>query len=149
MNYDQFLEVEEICTPGQDVRVSDLSDNSNRTLFWGYTAERESFHVYLYNGYMELIIYNHAYEVTTYMGRREGIAADELVPNKRLYPEACDYEFARLVIARKTIKGIGLPFTTYNHNRLPQPYYGAIAEHLKDAPADVKRANFNRFNSTV
>lgn len=149
MNYDQFMKLEEVEIVPQEVRVSDLSDISNRTLFWGYTCDRNSFHVYLYNGYMELIIYNHKNEVITYLGRREAIAADELVPDKRLYPEACDYEFARLVTERKTTKGVGLPFTTYNHNRPAKIYYGAIAEHLKDAPADIERANFNRFKSNA
>lgn len=42
------------------------------------------------------------------------------VPDKRLYPETCDYEFCKLLKEA----GVHLPFTSFNSNRKEEDFYG-------------------------
>lgn len=83
----------------------------DRTLLYGYNVDRETYHVYLQDGKIHGLIYLDAggpVPLHYYAARVWDNAAD-LVPNKRLYPDACDYEFCLLLKQR----GIYLPFTTY------------------------------------
>lgn len=48
------------------------------------------------------------------------------VPDKRLYPEACDFEFCRLLKER----GISLPFTVFNSERVAKDFYGFTLEDV-------------------
>lgn len=110
--------------------VSMLSDQSSRTLLWGYTVERHSFHVYLADGLAHLLIYDHDQTIIRHLSG-DSIPFDELVPSKRAYPEACDYEFCSLV---QRYHEYGVPFTTYDYrakeHRGAGPYFGKKAEEL-------------------
>jgi hypothetical protein len=59
---------------------------------------------------------------------------NEIVPNKRLYPETCDYEFCRLLVQRNQ----ALPFTTYNETRSQERFYGRRAEFFTQYDLDVR-----------
>ena len=49
----------------------------------------------------------------------------DFVPDKRLYPERCDYNFCRLLKE----KGIHLPFTTWDDTfAISDTYYGFTLE---------------------
>lgn len=100
------------------VTIDELTDKSNRTLLWGYTFERESYHTYINNGEIITVIYN--YDENP---RRVEIQENQnYIPNKRLYPECCDYEFSTLLSSR----GCYLSFTTYDEERCKNKYYGRI-----------------------
>mgnify|MGYP007039915543 FL=1 len=51
---------------------------------------------------------------------------DNYIPDKRLYPETCDYEFCVLLKERD----IYLPFTTYDEKRPLRNYYGFTLEDI-------------------
>ena len=86
----------------------------DRTLLYGYTCERETFHVYIKNKQIYVVIYNTEYSrgkpTPKNMMQIEVKSNRDYVPNKRLYPERCDYDFCKLLKE----KGIDLPFTTFS-----------------------------------
>ena len=96
----------------------------NRTLLYGYTCDRATFHVYLKDGKIHIVVYFNDYSsgVVKPKDMFEVIATSnkDFVPDKRLYPEACDYHFCKLL----KLRNIHLPFTTWNENRAEQDYYG-------------------------
>jgi hypothetical protein len=94
-----------------------LVDRTARTLLFGYTVERHTWHVYLdADGILYRVVYQETTSGTPLLieasaGSSAGCSRnDEYVPNKRLYPESCDLEFCRLL----TAKGVSLPFTSHN-----------------------------------
>ena len=100
--------------------VDDLNNKQNRTLLYGYTCNRETWHVYLkdeviytvmYGGYDNIDI-SEVYVKTN----------NDYIPNKRLYPECCDYEFCKLLKEYEVF----IPFTTYNKEREYSQYYGKL-----------------------
>ena len=110
----------------ETISISEIMLWEPRTLLWGYTPERYSHHVYIAGkpGYEEL----HCW---VYMGRdhpqtvsyQSGtLQLKDIVPTKRLYPEACDYRFC------EQLKGLGLylPFTTFNEKREHRQYHGQV-----------------------
>jgi len=52
----------------------------------------------------------------------------ELIPDKRLYPEACDLDFCDRLISR----GFRLPFTIFNPRRKKKgEFFGEIKQDIK------------------
>lgn len=93
----------------------------SRTLLWGYDTDRNSWHVYNTDaGLIHRLIYrgDRAAKHETMFS-----SLGELVPDKRLYPEACDYDFCRHLVNQ----GIHLPFTGFDHSRPVSTFYGAKA----------------------
>jgi hypothetical protein len=91
-----------------------------RTLLWGYDTDRNSWHVYNTDaGHIRLYIYRGGEEVKF---QTMFSSLGELIPNKRLYPEACDYDFCRHLANQ----GIHLPFTNYNTARPVSTFYGIV-----------------------
>jgi len=111
--------------PPKTISISDIPCCSQHpgTLLWGYTPERYSHHVYVFKNTLHLYVYES--QVTPVLIRYESgdIVLKDIVPVKRLYPEACNYEFC-LQLKRL---GLYLPFTTFNEDREPNQYYGAVA----------------------
>lgn len=103
-----------------------LTDKTPRTLLYGYTCDRATWHVYLDEaGLLHKVVYDH----NELMWKHEsGVIPDsQLVPDKRLYPEDCDAEACALLIKA----GCRLPFTTFTEKtRPPGPFIGKQAEHL-------------------
>lgn len=98
--------------------IDDLQDQSPRTLLYGYTCDRETWHVYILDGEIRTILYGGYSDKGVYDINPEN--DEDYVPDKRLYPECCDEEFCTLLLER----GIHLPFTTFNENREEKQYYG-------------------------
>lgn len=113
----------------------------NRTLLYGYTCKRETFHVYLKDQKIYTVIYetdysiNYEKELESFMRgdprpknmRQIEVKSNrDFVPDKRLYPERCDYHFCRLLKER----GIELHFTHWSEEVLPNErgYYGFTLE---------------------
>ncbi|MGX9980660.1 hypothetical protein [Methylobacterium fujisawaense] len=120
--YDDLQDTVPLCPV---VSARDLADQSDRTLLWGYTTDRRSWHVFLREGVIELYVYGRGWMGEDLPPDHMGDAAwpmEMLVPNKRLYPEACDREFCELLMRY----GIHLPFTTFNAAREPKQFYGDV-----------------------
>lgn len=83
-------------------------DGETRTLLFGYTVERDAHHVYQEEGELHLVVYKGDVLIQHEAGA--ALPAENLVPNKRLYPERCNYVFSRML---KTL-GFSLPFTNYD-----------------------------------
>ena len=86
-------------------------DESDRTLLYGYDCDRNTWHLYTYGGQVFLYVYN-PNEVSASF-TNEFTSYEEMVPNKRLYPERCDYEFCRFLI---TEKNVHLPFLRWDED---------------------------------
>lgn len=113
----------------------------NRTLLYGYTCERETFHVYVKDQKIYVIVYKIDYPLShekehgifmrgdprpINMRQIEVKSNCDYIPDKRLYPERCDYHFCRALKER----GIELPFTSWGEEIKPNEmgYYGFILE---------------------
>lgn len=103
----------------------------NKTLLYGYTCDRRTFHVYLKNKNIYVVIYENDYSTGKARPKnmRQVIVHDnyDFVPDKRLYPERCDYHFCKLLKE----KGIHLPFTTWDDTvTITAGYYGFTLEDV-------------------
>lgn len=109
------------------IQSSDLINNTPRTLVYGYDKDRNTYHLYLKHDLFYSLWYDSALiEIRCEIGVTE-IDARHCSPNKRVYPEACDFEFAKLLIQ----KGVYLTYTFFNEKRLKAVYYGLTIEDFK------------------
>jgi|ERR1035437_8890995 hypothetical protein len=124
MNRETFEEFQKLVEqPEQSINITQfLFDKNDRTLLYGYTTDRYSFHVYIEDGEIVKHIYNTIQ--TLFVCRRAAHILSTLVPNKRVYPETCDADFCYLLRSH----GIRIPFTTFNDDREPQKYYGEVSK---------------------
>lgn len=108
----------------------------NKTLLYGYTCERETFHVYIKDEEIYVVTYDVDYSSRDNirpknMRQIKVTSNHDYVPDKRLYPERCDYDFCRLLKE----KGIDLPFTAWTDNiDNSREYYGFTLEDMEGAP---------------
>jgi hypothetical protein len=103
------------------VFVDDISNPSeNRTLLYGYTLDRNTFHIYVMDGEIHKIIYNRISNFLIYYKVGKSFDVLELIPDKRVYPEYSEYEFCQLLIDR----GCTIPFTTFSDTPSGVPLYG-------------------------
>lgn len=98
----------------------------NRTLTYGYDTDRNSFHVYLYDGILYSSYFGYDGAPFTNSSGPE-LPAENLRPNKRVYPQYTDADFARIM----RDMGFPLPFTTWDEPNRPGPFYGKT--HLEVA----------------
>ena len=129
MTKEEYQQLGQITKPEEIISVSDLANQEPRTLLWGYTTKRCSHHVYLKDGKMHLFVYEGRSSWDSGRDDKFYVFGPELpikslVPDKRLYPEACDAEFCGLLKEM----GVYLPFTTWNNKRDPQQYHGEIID---------------------
>ena len=101
------------------LEAEDLINNLDRTLLYGYTCDRDTWHVYLEDGKIYTVVYN-AREDDIKLNIIDVVNNEDFIPNKRLYPARCDYEFCKLLKER----GVHLPFTTWEDVKEKQIYYG-------------------------
>lgn len=100
--------------------AKDLQNKTPRTLLYGYTVDRDTWHVYInYEGHIKTVKYaGLAGEVEQIHPR----CNKQYVPNKRLYPAKCDYEFCKLLKEA----GVHLPFTTFDKMHMPDTCHGRL-----------------------
>lgn len=128
MTLEQFNNLKAIVVdPEVVIKGSDLENQMDRTLLWGYLCDRRNFHVYLYDGVIYIATYNEGdqdpdVDDVVYTPETHIASNTWYIPDKRLYPEACDYEFCKLLHE----KGMNLPFTTFNEKREYRNFYGAV-----------------------
>ena len=111
--YEQINDIEEIPPL---IKAEDLSNKEDRTLLYGYTCDRDSWHVYIKGGKIFTTLgtlSGHIHEIKPYSN-------SSYIPDKRLYPETCDFEFCKKLIQA----GEHLPFTVWS-DRKEKQYYGA------------------------
>lgn len=105
------------------VTAKDLICQKNRTLLYGYTCERNTWHVYLKDGVIYCCDYGYKKEPLPFTPTRNS----GYIPDKRLYPALCDFEFCMLL---KKNGVNSFCFTTFKEIPLEgNEYYGEI---LKD-----------------
>lgn len=96
--------------------ADELVDRTPRTLLYGYDVARNTWHVYLdAAGVLHKVVYlSDALLLSHEAGR---LPDASLIPDKRLYPQYCDFE-ACLLLQRA---GVSLPFTTWSDPREGEP----------------------------
>lgn len=127
MNKNQYLQLTTEAAPELfRADASVLVDQTPRTLLYGYTCDRETWHVYLADGAIHKVVYGYPKSLELYVHQSQGLTLEDCVPNKRLYPEACDFEFCSLLTSR----GINLPFTVWSDTRPPAAFHGEVVSDL-------------------
>lgn len=116
MNKQEFDALKQVGEKVQVLTIEDLTDKTPRTLLYGYTTNRWTWHVYLSEDGIEAICYREPNDLNSITIEENS----DFVPNKRLHPEACDFEFCQLLKQ----EGIPLPFTTWNEEREEKTFYG-------------------------
>jgi hypothetical protein len=128
MNADQYAQLTQSPAAAKVLRLVDLQDQTPRTLIFGYTCNRETFHVYIGKDHqLHVLLYSPIFDNESsdrfYILQHfeEGGQTDNhgFVPNKRVYPESCDFEFCRLL----QTCDVNIPFTTFD----PQGYEKRLA----------------------
>lgn len=106
------------------ITAKDLTNKQNRTLLYGYTLERNTWHVYLKDNAIYTVVYGYKEEP------KECIVKDnfDYIPDKRVYPAKSDYEFCSLLIRQ----GINIPFTSFEKEEILKQYYGKILPDVKN-----------------
>ena len=99
------------------ITIEHMDNQSERTLLYGYDCNRNTWHTYIKDGEIKTIKYNYEELPTELLVNSNA----HYIPNKRLYPSACDYEFCKLL----KLKGVYLPFTGFEEREVKQ-YYGKI-----------------------
>lgn len=112
MNLAEFAEQCEAENRPLTIDAADI-DGPDRTLAYGYTCERLSWHVYLKDGEIHRLVTHGSGGLVESHYSRTAWDPRELVPDKRVYPESVDAQFARLLLAR----GVTLPYTTFDEER--------------------------------
>ncbi len=119
------------------IGLENLEDKSARTLIYGYTCSRDTWHLYLNEeGKFVRVLYDHdgfLIEGDT----SDDIAPRDCLPNKRIYAQKSDFEFCALLMH----SGEELPFTTFEATE-PAQFYGKRLEELVEV-------NFENFEVTV
>lgn len=97
----------------------DLLNKADRTLLYGYTCDRNTWHVYLKDEEIHTVMYMDKKDIQEI----QVTSNNGYIPDKRLYPERCDFEFCSFL---KNL-GYSLPFTSWTDLPLEHQnkgYYG-------------------------
>jgi hypothetical protein len=127
MNVAEFSHLETIGSAIESVSIADLDNLTNRTLLYGYTCKRETWHVFLFEREIHRLVYDETEtpDRPVIVTRDHAVTwrrSKDLIPDKRLYSEACDFEFCALLKKR----GLILPFTKFSAKRKPRQFHGLI-----------------------
>lgn len=133
MNKSQFSTLMSTVAEAKQASISLLMDRTPRTLIYGYTIQRDTFHVYLAQDGIHCVIYNYNKLLMQHTHEHNGLQLSQCVPDKRVYPETCDLEFCSVLLNA----GVHVPFTSWT-DRDPTPFYGKQLHELvtKYTPAD-------------
>ena len=101
MNLEEYRSIQRILITKvpPHISIDDLINKTDRTLIFGFDCERRSFHLYLEKCLFRICIYN---SNTVIRAEIVGTSIDvhKCLPDKRIYPESCDYEFVALLILK-------------------------------------------------
>lgn len=108
--------------PGTDYSIG-VVPGPDRTLLYGYDCDRNTWHTFQKDGQLHKAVYLGSNREFIVKESGDAFDARHLIPNKRLYPEACDFTFC-LQLKRLDLY---LSFTTFgslfDHDRR-HPYVG-------------------------
>lgn len=135
MDINQYSELEKGVPKITSIKANELADQSDRTLIYGYTVGRETFHLYLENGTFNRVIYDGDKVFLAGETELDTIELMQCVPDKRVYPERCDFEFCRILKSRD----VSIPFTTFDPNVEARAFYGEKSEALDRTPPALLR----------
>ena len=123
MNKEQFEQLQKTVRESRLLRGSLLKNQTPRTLIYGYNQDREDIHVYLdHDGLIHVTVSSDFHQTEEYFQKNNFSNFEAYVPNKRVYPETVDFEFALLL----SLAGESLPYTTPNWDRPVQQFYGEV-----------------------
>lgn len=123
MNQREFKKLD---TTTKNIHVADLTDISSRTLLWGFDFDRNSIHVYIEHGILCFVKYNYN-DIILSKITGTSLPIEKIIPPKRCYPDACDYEFCKLL----KMSGYDIVFTTFDKNRPYKRFHGKVIYKLK------------------
>lgn len=112
MNRHELEGVIALRRPNRHVSASDL-EGPDRTLLSGYTLSRNTFHVYLEDGLIHLLVANEVEGRIITHEANTSWPMEQLTPSKRAYPEYTDLNFARMLESN----GVEIPFTRFDEDR--------------------------------
>lgn len=111
MNFDELNDIRLLNVDGITISIHDVI-GPDRTLLYGYTCARDTFHVFKLANELHVIIYDHNNDITMHR-HGDALPAKQCVPDKRVYPESCDFYFAVLLRERE----VNIPFLPFDHSR--------------------------------
>lgn len=109
MNLQELKIVKETSGVNGVIKLGFLTNKNERTLLYGYTCDRKTFHVYIKDNEIKTVVYGYKekpYEITPTIN-------ESYIPDKRVYPEDADFEFCSLLKQA----GVYIPFTNYSEER--------------------------------
>ena len=139
MKRDEFDRVEQKGkAPEPLITTQGLNKRQDRTLLYGCTCERDTWHVYLKKGNIHTVVYRNSAFREIPVGLKEVTvkANQDYIPDKRLYPAACDYAFCMLLKEA----GCHLPFTIFEE-REPSLFFGYTIEDSKVSCIDCENGD--------
>lgn len=126
MDKKQYEVINELTRIPPRATVRDLRDHTPRTLIYGYTCARDTFHVYLAEDGIHWVLYSAHGLLLQHKHEGQGIALADCVPDKRVYPETCDYDFCTMLKRA----GVNIPFTNWNDDRPVKAFHGLCKGEL-------------------
>ena len=144
MNADQYASLRTLInenlegcpTSRKSISVSELNNPTHdRTLLWGYTCEKESFHIYLKDSQIHKVVYGYP-DKLLFSTSGESMPCSSMAPDKRAYPAACDEQFAQLMVE----KNQHVSYTTFEE-RPDIPFHGKLIEELEEQPHVVSSSS--------
>ncbi|MBD3004629.1 hypothetical protein [Streptomyces sp. 5-10] len=116
MHEEQFNEIKIPLKSVPKIRADDFI-GADRTLLYGYTCNRNTWHVYLQAGEIHLLVYEDVNKRIIWHQQHEIWDSQSLVPDKRVYPESTDFQFARM-LQHQHVDVQYLPFDQGRHDRV-------------------------------
>lgn len=104
MNRQEFENYQGTARCAHTISVEDL-DDGDHTLAYGYTCDRDTWHAYVFNDEIHVLIYPHQGDPLLHRHART-MDTEDLRPDKRVYPDTVNEIFARLM----RNEGTELPF---------------------------------------
>lgn len=118
MNREEFDIVTSTVSVVPYVSAADMGmlPEHERTLLYGYTCERRSWHVYIKDGFIHLLVLDGTHSEIRHEKKKYDWHIPDLVPDKRAYAESTDFNFALLCRDRS----VDIPFTQFDEVRYEQ-----------------------------
>jgi len=130
MNLEQITFLKQFLETTKTISVWELKNKKDRTLIYGYTCERHTFHLYLKNEKFYCVVYDHDKNFLYSKLVTETIGVDDCFPNKRVYPESCDFEFA-ILLASKNSRPTYLAFNPEREEKVKHlQFHGEIVDDV-------------------
>ena len=123
MDRTQFDLIEKRMPADIAINFVDLMSNvTDRTLVYGYFSDRATFHLYLQGKEIHRLVTRAGEppEIVSHDVYDGKVPLTDVVPDKRVYPKACDFEFCQLLLD----VGVRMPFTTFDDRRPKADFYG-------------------------